>query len=156
MLFSSIFRTLPLGVGVESRWLCQFISSDCGHTHPASEHASKRTTTTIIQSGEVPFQQARSPHPIVGSWIVLSPKQAAQHNPSYPALGCQDTTSPWSTDHGGNISKKNGRNEKKKKNMKAKSPSNGPLLTTLSTEAQKSRVFVEVHNTPVHISSRSP
>ena len=29
------------------------------------------------------------------------------------------------------------RKEKKRKNMKAKSPSNGPLLTTRSTEAQK-------------------
>ena len=28
---------------------------------------------------------------------MLSPKQAAQPNPSYPALCRQDTTSPWST-----------------------------------------------------------
>ena len=33
---------------------------------------------------------------------MLSLKQAAQPNPSYPALCRQDTTSPWSTDHGGN------------------------------------------------------
>ena len=33
---------------------------------------------------------------------MLSPKQAAQPNPSYPALCRQDTTSPWSTDYGGN------------------------------------------------------
>ena len=33
---------------------------------------------------------------------MLSPKQAAQPNPSYPALCRQDTTSPWSTDHVGN------------------------------------------------------
>ena len=45
-------------------------------------------TTTTIQSGEAPLQQA--------------PKQAAQPNPSYPALCRQDTTSPWSTDYGGN------------------------------------------------------
>ena len=32
---------------------------------------------------------------------MLSPKQAAQPNPSYPALCLQDTTSPWSTDYGG-------------------------------------------------------
>ena len=31
-----------------------------------------------------------------------SPKYVAQSNPSYPALCCQDTTSPWSTDYGGN------------------------------------------------------
>ena len=30
-----------------------------------------------------------------------SPQQAAQPNPSYPALCRQDTTSPWSTDYGG-------------------------------------------------------
>ena len=34
---------------------------------------------------------------------MLSPKQAAQPNPSCPALCCQDTTSPWSTDYRGNI-----------------------------------------------------
>ena len=34
---------------------------------------------------------------------MLSSKQAAQPNPSYPALCRQDTTSPWSTDNGGNI-----------------------------------------------------
>ena len=34
---------------------------------------------------------------------MLSPKQAAQPNPGYPALCRQDTTSPWSTDYGGNI-----------------------------------------------------
>ena len=34
---------------------------------------------------------------------MLSPKQAAQPNPSYPDLCRQDTTSPWSTDYGGNI-----------------------------------------------------
>ena len=34
---------------------------------------------------------------------MFSPKQAAQPNPSYPALCRQDTTSPWSTDYGGNI-----------------------------------------------------
>ena len=33
---------------------------------------------------------------------MLSPKQAAQPNPSNPALRRQDTTSPWSTDYGGN------------------------------------------------------
>ena len=33
---------------------------------------------------------------------MLSPKQAAQPNPSYPALCRQDTTSPGSTDYGGN------------------------------------------------------
>ena len=32
---------------------------------------------------------------------MLSPKQAAQPNPSYPVLCRQDTTSPWSTDYGG-------------------------------------------------------
>ena len=32
-----------------------------------------------------------------------SPKLAAQPNPSYPALCRQDTTSPWSTNNGGNI-----------------------------------------------------
>ena len=37
------------------------------------------------------------------SWIMLSPKKVAQLNPSYPALCRQDTTSPWSTDYGGNI-----------------------------------------------------
>ena len=31
---------------------------------------------------------------------MLSPKQAAQPNPSYPALCHEDTTSPWSTDYG--------------------------------------------------------
>ena len=34
---------------------------------------------------------------------MLSPKEAAQPNPSYPALCRQDTTSPWSTNIGGNI-----------------------------------------------------
>ena len=34
---------------------------------------------------------------------MLSPKQAAQTNPSSPALSRQDTTSLWSTDYGGNI-----------------------------------------------------
>ena len=33
---------------------------------------------------------------------MLSPEQAAQPNPSYRALCRQDTTSPWSTDYGGN------------------------------------------------------
>ena len=33
---------------------------------------------------------------------MFSPKQAVQPNPSYPALCRQDTTSPWSTDYGGN------------------------------------------------------
>ena len=33
---------------------------------------------------------------------MLFPKQAAQPNPSYPALCRQDNTSPWSTDYGGN------------------------------------------------------
>ena len=35
---------------------------------------------------------------------MLSPEQTAQPNPSYPALCRQDTTSPWSTDYGGNSS----------------------------------------------------
>ena len=39
---------------------------------------------------------------------MLSPKQAAQPNPSYPALCRQDTTSPWSTDYGGNRKQKTG------------------------------------------------
>ena len=34
---------------------------------------------------------------------MLSPKQVAQPNPSYPALCRPDTTSPRSTDYGGNI-----------------------------------------------------
>ena len=33
---------------------------------------------------------------------MLSPKQAAQPNPSYPALCREETTSPWSTDYEGN------------------------------------------------------
>ena len=33
---------------------------------------------------------------------MLSSKQAAQPNPSCPASCRQDTTSPWSTDYGGN------------------------------------------------------
>ena len=33
---------------------------------------------------------------------MLSPKQAAQPNLSYPALCRQDITSPWSTDYGRN------------------------------------------------------
>ena len=33
---------------------------------------------------------------------MLSPKHAAQHNPSCPALCRQDTTSPWSTHYGRN------------------------------------------------------
>ena len=53
-------------------------------------------------SGEAPFYQARSLHPTLGSSIMLSPKQAAQPNPSSPTLCRQDTTSPWSTDYGGN------------------------------------------------------
>ena len=57
----------------------------------------------IIQSGEAPFQQARSLHPTLESWIVLSTKKVAQPNPSSPVLCRQDTTSPWSTDYGGNI-----------------------------------------------------
>ena len=61
------------------------------------------STTTIIQSGEAPWKQARSLHSTLGSWSMLSPKQAALPNPSYPALRRQDTTSPWSTDYGGNI-----------------------------------------------------
>ena len=38
-----------------------------------------------------------------GVGILHSPKQAAQPNPSCPALCRQDTTSPWSTYNGGNI-----------------------------------------------------
>ena len=53
------------------------------------------TTTTTIQSGRL--------HPTLGSWSLLSPKQAAQPNPSCPVLCRQDTTFPWSTDYGGNI-----------------------------------------------------
>ena len=33
---------------------------------------------------------------------MLSPKKVAQPNPSYPAQSRQETTSPWSTDYGGN------------------------------------------------------
>ena len=78
---------------------CQFILRCCGYTHSLICHW---TTTTIIQSGEAPFKQASSLHPTLGSWSMLSSKQAAQPNPSYPALCRQDTTSPWSTDYGGN------------------------------------------------------
>ena len=35
---------------------------------------------------------------------MLSPLKVAQPNSSYPALCRQGTTSPWSTDYGGNIS----------------------------------------------------
>ena len=52
---------------------------------------------------------------------MLSPKQAAQPNPSSPALCLQDTTSPWSTDYGGNIFllnlDTNARKEKMKNNF---------------------------------------
>ena len=44
--------------------------------HYTWTHCKKTTTatTTIIQSVEAPFQQARSFHPTLGSWIMLSPK----------------------------------------------------------------------------------
>ena len=63
--------------------------------------ATTTTTTTIpIWRGSVSTGEEPPPHS--GSWSMLSPKQAAQPNPSYPALCRQDTTSPWSTDYEGN------------------------------------------------------
>ena len=69
---------------------------------------------------------------------MLSPKQAAQPNPSYPAPCRKDTTSPWSTDYGGNsktliqmLEKKNEKlfhkiNKKKnRKRMKKRSEKKG-------------------------------
>ena len=38
---------------------------------------------------------------------MLSPKEAAQPNPSNPAPMSSDVTSPWSTDYGGNINSLN-------------------------------------------------
>ena len=43
------------------------------------------------------------PPPHSGELNHALPKQAAQPNPSYPAQCRQDSTSPWSTDYGGNI-----------------------------------------------------
>ena len=79
------------------------IKKNNNNLQPAHNN-NRRTTTTTIQSGEAPFQQARSLHPTLESWIMLSHKQVTQPNPSYSALCRQDTTSPWSTDYGGNIS----------------------------------------------------
>ena len=66
-----------------------------------------RVKQPIIQSGEAPFQQARSLHPSLGSSFMLSlslsPNLVAQPDPSYPGLCLQDTTSPHGNDHGGNI-----------------------------------------------------
>ena len=60
---------------------------------------------------------------------MLSSKQAAQPNPSSPALCRRDTTSPWSTDHSKKKNNKNGTHEKREmKNTKAGSPPNGPFL----------------------------
>ena len=66
------------------------------------QHTTSSTTTTIIQSGKASFWQARSLHSTLGSWSMLSPKQAAQPNPSYPALVVRTPHLPWSTDYGGN------------------------------------------------------
>ena len=68
--------------------------------------AGNFTPRCNIQSGEVPFQQARSLHPTLGSSIMLSPKQVAKPTSSCPAQYHQDTTSPWSTDYRGNIYQK--------------------------------------------------
>ena len=72
------------------------VPMQCGvdvHTHQV---ASLTTTTTTIQSGEAPFQQARSLHPTLGSLT---------HAPSHaiPPYFRQVTTSPLSIDYGGNI-----------------------------------------------------
>ena len=93
-------------------------------------------------------------------------KMVAFHtNPRCPALCRQDTAFPWGTDNGANIksqtlmlmlamkyTRKKKRRKKKKhslfleemgeseKNEKTGSPSNGPLPTFLSTEAQKSNI----------------
>ena len=50
---------------------------------------------SVLTGEEPPLHSGELKH-------VLSPKQAAQPNPSYLALCRQDTTSPWSTDYGGN------------------------------------------------------
>ena len=45
--------------------------------------------------GRLRFNRRGASTPLWGSWSMLSPQQAAQPNPSYPALCRQDTTSPW-------------------------------------------------------------
>ena len=44
----------------------------------------QKTTTTIIQSGEAPFQQARSLHPTLVSWSMLSPSRRPNPIPAFP------------------------------------------------------------------------
>ena len=80
-------------------------SSHVTWTHTHLKEAPE-TTTTTIQSGEAPFSTGEEPPPHSGELKHLSPKQAAQPNPSNPALCRQDTTSPWSTDYEGNILEK--------------------------------------------------
>ena len=57
----------PLGPPRVERqfWDCQFILRCC--RHDISLNALTKTTTTIIQSGEAPFSQARSLHLTLGS-----------------------------------------------------------------------------------------
>ena len=77
---------------------CQFISTSCGHTHPVSECASE-TTTTII-TGSVLTGEEPPPHS--GELKHALPQAGGPTQSQLSRPMCQDTTSPWSTDYGGN------------------------------------------------------
>ena len=77
----------------------QLISAICGKTLAAPLSLSK---TTIIPTWRGSVKTGEEPP--LHSGEVNHAKQAAQPNPSYPALCRQDTTSPWSTDNGANKS----------------------------------------------------
>ena len=112
-----------------------------------------RHNTTTIKT----FEQARSLHPTLGSGSMLFPKQAAQPNPSYPALCRQDTT--WSTDYGEKhlwLKERQRKMEKKETFCSTKTKmekhesgvtSNGPPLSssshTLRPPRPKNRIFTK-------------
>ena len=55
----------------EFAWCCSRVEMLCTYTHPhtcliSSYVSGTTTTTTIVQSGEAPFQQARSLQPTLG------------------------------------------------------------------------------------------
>ena len=66
-----------------------------------SPQKNRPNNNNTIWGGSVLTGEER-PRPLWGVEACSAPKQAAQSNPSWPALCRQDSTSPWSTDNGRN------------------------------------------------------
>ena len=94
---SSSSSSSPTASEIQTREREDRIGSDISPvTVSTTVDERSRTRGSVLTGEEPPPHSGELNH-------APSPKKVAEPNPSHPALRRLDTTSPWSTDYGGNI-----------------------------------------------------